>query len=277
MRYSKCNLHTHTTYCDGKNSPKEMVAAAISAGMETLGFSGHSYTAFDTSYCMTPENTVAYRAEVASLREQYQGTLRILCGIEQDFYAAEPACGYDYIIGSVHYLWADGCYLSVDHTRDGLCRAVREHFGGDFYRMIRCYFETVAQVYSKTGCDIVGHFDLVEKFNAGECLFSVSDYRYRKPLLDALDALLEQDLIFEINTGAMARGYRQSPYPDAYVLRRIAEKRGRVMLNSDTHSAQGLLWAFPEAVHYAHSCGVGGLTVPSADGHGWELCPIGGY
>lgn len=275
MRYPKCNLHTHTIYCDGENSPEEMVLAAISAGMETLGFSGHSYTAFDTSCCMTPEDTSAYRAEVTSLKIQYREILRILCGIEQDFYASEPACGYDYIIGSVHYLLADGCYLAVDATKDDLCRAVREHFGGDFYRMIRCYYETAAQVHCKTGCDIVGHFDLVEKFNDGECLFSASDYRYRKALLDALDALLEQDVIFEINTGAMARGYRQVPYPEAYALRRIAEKRGRVMLNADAHSTQGLLWAFPEAVHFARSCGVGGLTVPADHGHGWEIRPIG--
>ena len=28
------NLHTHTTFCDGKNTPEEMVQAAISLGME---------------------------------------------------------------------------------------------------------------------------------------------------------------------------------------------------------------------------------------------------
>ena len=40
----KGNLHTHTTYCDGNNSPEEMVLDAISAGFNVLGFSGHSYT-----------------------------------------------------------------------------------------------------------------------------------------------------------------------------------------------------------------------------------------
>ena len=272
MRYPKCNLHTHTNFCDGDHTPEEVVQSAVSLGMECLGFSGHSYTAFETSYCMSQEGTERYRKEIARLKDEYREQIRILCGIEQDFYAAEPAKGYDYIIGSVHYLWADGCYLPVDESREVLCEAVREHFGGDIYRFVKCYYETVAQLKNKTGCDIVGHLDLVEKYNRGESLFSSSDYRYRRALLDAVDALLGQDVIFEINTGAMARGYLDTPYPSAYALRRIAEKRGRVILNSDAHSKDRLLWAFPDAVRYAHACGVGGLTVLGA--HGWETRPI---
>ena len=35
MRYS--NFHTHTTFCDGKNTAEEMVRAAITAGCPALG------------------------------------------------------------------------------------------------------------------------------------------------------------------------------------------------------------------------------------------------
>ena len=46
MRYS--NLHTHTTYSDGKNSVRENIEAAIANNMISLGFSDHSYTDFDS-------------------------------------------------------------------------------------------------------------------------------------------------------------------------------------------------------------------------------------
>ena len=49
----KANLHTHTTWCDGKNTAEEMVRSAIESGFDVLGFSGHSYTSFDESYCMS--------------------------------------------------------------------------------------------------------------------------------------------------------------------------------------------------------------------------------
>ena len=38
------NLHTHTTYCDGRDTPVEMIESAIAQGFDSIGFSGHSYT-----------------------------------------------------------------------------------------------------------------------------------------------------------------------------------------------------------------------------------------
>ena len=52
MSEIKANYHTHTTYCDGESSPREIVDEAARLGMAELGFSGHSYTSFDESYCM---------------------------------------------------------------------------------------------------------------------------------------------------------------------------------------------------------------------------------
>ena len=42
MPLIKSNVHTHTVFCDGADTPERMVLAAISAGMDTLGFSHHS-------------------------------------------------------------------------------------------------------------------------------------------------------------------------------------------------------------------------------------------
>ncbi len=270
--YPKCNLHTHTFYCDGKNTPEEMVQEAIHRGLQILGFSGHSYTAFDAECCMSPEKYVLYSKEIKRLQMLYQDQLRILCGIEQDFYTEEPAEGFDYIIGSVHYVLKDGKYHSVDLSEESIRRTVAECYGGDYYRYTADYYETVAQLPHRTKCDIIGHFDLIEKLNEGDRIFATDNYRYRRPMLDALDELLRQDVIFEINTGAMARGYRSIPYPSPYVLRRIAEKRGRVILNSDAHNKETLTYAFEDAVRYARSCGVGGFTVPTD--RGWEILPL---
>ncbi len=275
MRYPKCDLHTHTCFCDGANTPEAMVQEAIARGMETIGLSGHSYVSFDPGWCMSPEEILEYRAEIARLKSVYGDRIRILCGIEQDICSQIVSSDYDYIIGSVHCLFENGVYLSVDGTLETVQKNVREQFGGDIYRYLRLYFDTVSQLAEKTDCDIVGHIDLVEKFNQGERLFSRDDYRYKRALIDAIDVLLEKDLIFEINTGAMSRGYRDLPYPSCYALRRIAEKRGRVALNSDAHRKENLMYWFEHAVQYAASCGVGGLTVPTEKG--WVTRPLGSF
>ena len=266
MRYPKCNLHTHTCFCDGKNTPREMVLSAIDQGMETLGFSGHSYTPFCLSATMLPEEEALYRKEVLALKEEFADQICILLGIEQDICSAPIREKYDFVIGSVHYLHVNGEYCEVDESAQRQCSVVQRHFGGDFYRFVSAYYEAVAQVADKTECDIVGHFDLVTKFNEGNRYFDESDPRYLKAALDALDVLLEKDVLFEINTGAISRGYRRTPYPGPILLHRIAEKRGRVTFSADAHAKEGLLCGFEDSLKLARSAGLGSITMRTKEG-----------
>ncbi len=265
-RIPKSNLHTHTIFCDGKDSPEQIVRAAIDGGLEVLGFSGHSYTAFETSYCMTPENTVRYRDEISRLRDVYGEQIGILLGLEQDLYSDAPNGAYDYLIGSAHFILANGEYCAVDESRDVQMDTVRRHFGGSFYRYAKAYYETVARVADQTACDIVGHFDLITKFNGDGSLFDESDPQYIRYAIDSLDALLEKDVIFEINTGASSRGYRRAPYPAPILLRRIGEKRGRITFSSDAHNKSHLMHGFYEAMGIARASGCGSVWVMTRKG-----------
>ena len=103
--------------------------------------------------------------------ERYGDKIKILCGIEQDFYSEEPTEGYDYVIGSVHYLRAGEAYIPVDESPELLRAAAEKHFRGDLYALIEEYYRTLARVVEKTGADIIGHFDLIAKFNEGGALF----------------------------------------------------------------------------------------------------------
>ena len=80
------DYHMHTTFCDGRNSAEEMVLAAIGAGMTHIGITTHSYTDFDSSYCIPKERIGEYRAAIARLKEAYRDRITILCGVEQDLW-----------------------------------------------------------------------------------------------------------------------------------------------------------------------------------------------
>ena len=71
----KQNLHTHTRYCDGANSPEEMLEAAIAQGFDSIGFSGHAYVPFSSVYCMSKEGTAAYIDHITRLKKEYEGTV----------------------------------------------------------------------------------------------------------------------------------------------------------------------------------------------------------
>jgi len=263
------NLHTHTTFGDGRNTAEEMVLGAISSGCASLGFSEHSPlppSADPVGWSMAAREVPAYRREILRLREQYTGRLEIFLGLEQDMDSPPPTEACDYLIGSVHGVWRDGRYLSVDESRDSFLRSAREHFGGDFLAFAESYYQRAAAVVEKTGCQIVGHFDLVTKFNEGDLLFDTGDPRYTAAAMDALESLLKTGAIFEINTGAMSRGCRTAPYPAPFLLRTIREKGGRVCLTSDSHSAGSILHAFGQACELARSCGFRETWVLSKEG-----------
>ena len=111
------NFHTHTCLCDGKDTPEELVLRALELGCPALGFSGHSYAPYDEGYCMSVAQTAEYKAEIRRLQQKYAGRICIYMGIEQDFYSEAFTEGYDYVIGSVHYLRKNGAYLPVDASQ----------------------------------------------------------------------------------------------------------------------------------------------------------------
>lgn len=257
----KFNYHTHSTYCDGKNTLREMVDAALEKGFNTIGFSGHSYTHFDEEVSMSVEDTGKYEAELDSLKAEYADRIKILAGIEQDYFSEMTTENYDYVIGSVHYTYKDGKYLSVDETPELFEMAVRDYYGNDVYGFIEDYYRLVADVVRKTDADIIGHFDLITKFNEGEKYFSENHPRYVAAVDKALDKLIPTGKLFEINTGAMSRGYKTAPYPAKDIIMKIAEAGGRFIISSDSHSADTIDAGFDEVIKLLEKLGIIGSIV----------------
>ncbi len=249
------NLHTHSTYCDGKNTPEEMVLSAINKGFSSLGFSGHAYTPHDDSYCMSPANTLKYIEEIGALKEKYRDKIELYTGCECDLYSEIARQEYDYIIGSVHYVSVpDKTIHPVDHTEQITKKCVEEHFGGDYLKFVGAYYENVAHL-GKIKPDIVGHFDLAVKFNEGNKYFDESSKEYLDLAFCAMDALLPHCDLFEVNTGAISRGYKTVPYPGEPLLRRLREKGARITLTSDCHDADFLDCNYKETIEFIKNAG----------------------
>lgn len=249
------DFHIHTDFCDGNNTAEEMVLAALDLGMTHLGFTTHSYTDFDTSYCIPKDRIGEYRAEIARLKEKYRGRITILCGVEQDLYGTESTEGYDYVIGSVHYLWKNGIWFSTDESTEALLQAKDTYYGGDGLAMAEDYFRAVEKI-TRLRPHIIGHFDLIAKCNRDSCLFDENDPRYLAAAYHAVDALLPLGVPFEINTGAIARGYRSVAYPAPAILSYIAKRGGKVILNSDAHSVGNLCYQFDIWEKVARDAGI---------------------
>ena len=241
---SLSDFHVHTTFSDGKSTAEEVVIAATQKGMDTLGFSDHSFTPFDTSYCTPEEKLPLYRAEIARLKEKYADKIRILCGIEQDFYSVTGTSDYDYAIGSVHYIRAGDDYIPVDYTMQYLLDGAQKHFGGDIYALCEEYYRTVGQLAQRTDIAFVGHFDLITKFNEEMPMIDTNNARYVAAWQKAALQLIAAGLPFEVNMGAIAKGRRTTPYPAAPIADFIRARGGKFLLSSDSHKAENLCFEF---------------------------------
>lgn len=251
----KANYHTHSTYCDGKDSLEQMTQAAIEKGFHILGFSGHCYTFFDEEYCMSKENTLRYQADIAELKDRYSGKIQLLRGIEQDMYSAEKTDGYDFVIGSAHYVKNGSRYLAVDNSAQQFMGQINELYGGDCLAFCEDYFSQIGSIYERTGCHIIGHFDLVTKFNEGGKLFDESHPRYREAAETAAKRLISAGVPFEINTGAMAKKLRTAPYPAPRLCDFISANGGCFILSSDCHNKDLLEFGFDEVTSMAKERG----------------------
>lgn len=247
------NFHTHTTWCDGKDTPEVMVESAIAKGFTALGFSSHAAFPVEDGCAMAPEKGPMYAAEIRALAAKYAGRLRILLGVEADYIPGETApersryahLGLDYMIGSIHYVVApDGGVVAVDNTPEELVKGIREHFAGDTEAYIRAYFRQEREMVAKFDFDIVGHPDLVRKFNVKAHYFDENASWYREEVEKTASAIADSGKIVEVNTGAIARGWLDDAYPSAGFRALLREKGVKFILSSDAHTAAGLDSAF---------------------------------
>ncbi len=245
MNLPKSDLHTHTCFCDGKREPEATVLEAISRGYHTIGISGHSYTAFDTHYCMTDE--AGYCAELNRLKTLYADRISLQIGIEMDALAGERRPWVDYVIGSVHYFKTPSGLFDVDNSPSEMARALSVGYGGNQHAMIDAYFASVVDVATRLRPEIVGHFDLPTKFEEiGSPLDTHSDY-YLGAALDALAATVKVAPRLEINSGAISRGYRSEAYPSDRLILAALDLGARFILTSDAHTPENIGYAFAES------------------------------
>lgn len=220
--------------------------SAIEAGCAEIGFSGHSPLDFPTEWAMKKEDIPSYISELKALKEKYKDKIKVYIGIEQDYRSTTSTDEYEYVLGSVHHVYADGEYFEVDKSAEYTKEVIEKHFDGDPYKYCEAYYSSVKEIYNKTKCQIIGHFDLVTKFNEVLPLIDTSHPRYVKAVNDALEVLLKCPAAFEINTGAISRGYRTTPYPEDWILDKIGKNGNKFVFSSDTHSVTSVTFMLDE-------------------------------
>ena len=131
----------------------------------------------------------------------------------------------DYVLSSSHYVHnpdgspalMDGQWVAIDGSSAQLRQYVDRFMDGDGFAMAKHYYDVFCDGIRSAKPDVIGHFDLIRKNAAKARLFDENDPAYRRLALDALENVRGMGVL-EINTGAMARGYLETPYPTPELL-----------------------------------------------------------
>ena len=76
------NLHNHTTFSDGRYSPREIIEAGIEFGLTHVAITDHYMT---TKVDSIPfDGLSGYIQEIKSLADEFQDEIIVLCGVEFD-------------------------------------------------------------------------------------------------------------------------------------------------------------------------------------------------
>ena len=254
------HTHNHEQDFDGHQSAEEMIAAAEEKGFAEIGVSNHlichknlrienGYQPMFRQDFKSGEE--CYKKHIELIRQAAEKhRIKVRVGFEVDFFPSAywrdnfekmlKNLDVDYIIGSKHCVNGTGYENGVDCSKEITKKIVQSQFSNDFLLYAKNYYEDIIQMADWDEVDIIGHFDLIMKYNEDQSFLSFSNRKYINMACDALDCLLSKGKIIEVNTGAMARGYRSQAYPEVHLLEYIASKNGKIILNSDCHNRKDL-------------------------------------
>lgn len=251
----KQNLHTHTYYDHGKDGVDDLCQEALRRGFTILGFSGHGFNRPLSRTSMTRESTREYLKAVQEAKEKYKNSLEIYCGVEQDSMNRIDTSEFDYVIGSVHYLEKDGLCWETDYSPEMFAKMLKEGFGGDIQGMIEYYYSKIEEMMDWPEVDIIGHIDLISKFNEHEEFFKFDAPWYLAAAKKCIDKGIRNGLVFEMNTGAIARKNRETPYPHPLLLKYMADNNAKLCVNTDCHDKNYLDLQIQECIDKAKDAG----------------------
>ncbi len=247
------NFHTHSCYCDGKATPREMVDFAVGHGFTALGFSGHSPLPFDNTFSITDYD--GYCREVRALQEEYKDRIEISLGLEfdyvpgmlEDFTPLTKQGGLDYTIGSVHLIPAPGVTPQgaddlwfIDGPRwERYDEGLQRLFGGDIRRGVRAYFRQQNEMLEKNRPTILGHPDKIAMHNRSR-YFTEDEPWYEELALETLALARELGVIVEVNTRGIYKGRHPDYYPSRRLLQQMKQWRLPVIVSTDAHAPEDL-------------------------------------
>ncbi len=253
------NLHQHSKFSDGKETPGKYAEKALETGFWAIGFTEHSPLPFDTPFSLKKEEVNNYVTSIDRLKEEYKNRLEIYRALEMDFIPQmsdnfdfwRKSVNADYLIGSVHLvkpphanrLWfTDGPDPAVYDL------GIKKLFDNNVKKAVTHFYTQTLEMIETQKFEIIGHFDKVKMHNNGR-LFKENEKWYLILIDKVIDLIKQKNLIVEINTRGLYKKRYNGLFPGGIALKKVKQKNIPVIISSDAHKPDEINLCFEHAVN----------------------------
>ena len=243
------DYHMHTFLCKhASGGAAEYKKAAQAQGIPEICFADHcpNPDGYDPDIRMDMGRFPEYRKMVRA--QQGKERPKVLFGIEADYYNGcetflsewLPAQGFDFILGSVHYIEDWGFDNPAQrHVWDSV----------DVASIWRKYFELIRRLVDSGLFDAVSHIDLPKKFG-----YRPSDKDLEEMVQPVLDRIAGAGMGMELNTSGLRRPVGEI-YGAGPILALACEREIPICFGSDAHNPEEVGSGFATALHLAREAG----------------------
>jgi histidinol-phosphatase (PHP family) len=261
----KCNYHTHTHYCDGKENMRFFVEKAVELQFDHLGFSPHAPISKQYDFTLTEAEIPDYLNEIDDFQKQYP-QIKIFKGLEcdyipgitKDFSYYKNKFNLDYILGGVHLVKvpnSQDIWFIDGPIRETYDEGIAHFFNHNVKKAVTCFWEQTFEMIETQEFDVIVHLDKIKKHNQDR-FFKEDEKWYLKLVDQAVDLITKKQIIVEINSRGIYRLRCKDFYPSDYILAKLAKANTKMIISSDAHKAEELELYYKEAQDKLRSFGI---------------------
>ena len=271
----KCNYHTHTTYCDGKEEMKTFVQKAIDLQFDHLGFSSHAPILKENNFSIKEEQIPNYIKDIEKYQLEFPN-ITLFKALECDFIPGHThpfqffndSFHFDYLIGGIHLVQTplNGQFWFIDGSKrqiydDGLSK----FFQNDIKKGVTAFWEQTFEMIETQKFDIIAHLDKIKMHNQNR-FFNEKEKWYLDLVDYAISLLYKHNIIVEINSRGIYKQRCSDFYPSDDLLKEISKKGIAVVISSDAHKSDELDLFYEEAKTKLKSFGIGEIVYKTVKG-----------
>ena len=258
-----CDTHTHSNNSfDAVDNVRKMCEVAVNRGFFALAITDHCEaplleTSADTEFGDFKERIPKSIAETEEARTEFNGRLKVLCGIEIGEPAHNPEltnriyeyADFDFVLASLHNLKGNEDFYYKDFSE------------GNVDEILKLYFNELAETALWNNYDSLAHLTyplryIVEKTGKYPDLSP-----YQNVIDDIYRTLISSDKALEINTSGLFKAIGHT-LPDEFQIKRYKQLGGKyITLGSDAHSSEALGQGIEQGISLAKKCGFTHYTI----------------